>query len=252
MKKLLLLSMLSCAIFSSCEDDATDEFENGNGNVAVKLIETISVNSQQDSSDNAMLTINYNADNVVTSATDGEDSIAMVYGANGDLTNITGSGSDPLNIEEAYESPYDAFETGEVLSYDSNGNPEEIMFLEERYDWDTDSYIVSEYTAEVSYDNAPNPYFYTLDAAGLIDVLDNIQLNFSADIAAPELVQARLLLPVNNVSGITYKDEDGNVLFQIVANYVYDADNYPTSASVTSTDLDTNEVYTYSGTYTYK
>jgi len=61
-----------------------------------------------------------------------------------------------------------------------------------------------------------------------------------------------MLLPVNNVSGITYKDQDGSVVYQIDANYVYDEDDYPTSAVVTSTDIDSNEVFIYNGTYTYK
>jgi len=248
MKKLFLIALSVSLFFTSCSDDDSTE----NNSSTVKLIETLSVTSQQEDEEDVMVTINYDENDVVTSATNGEETIAMVYDVNGNLTNITGGGSDPLNIEEAYESPYDAFETGEVVEYDNNGNPIEILFFEEEYDWDTDSYIIYEYTAEVAYDSQPNPYFNTLDAAGIIDVLDNIQLNFSMDVTAPELVQARMLLPVNNVSGIIYKDEEGNEVFRIDANYVYDADNYPTSALVTSTDVESNEVSIYNGTYTYK
>ena len=33
-------------------------------------------------------------------------------------------------LEELYESPYDAFETGEVIQYDDNGNPKKIELNE--------------------------------------------------------------------------------------------------------------------------
>jgi len=251
MKLKLQITLLTVlAVFMSCsEDSATDEFNAANQNASVKLITNLSVVSAQDASENQSVTINYNGNNQVSNITDGVETSILVYD-NDNLTNVTGEG-ETLNVEELYESPYDAFETGEVLQYDSNMNPVSIRFLEEEFDFVANTMSVVEYFAEIEYDATPNPFFYTLEAAGIIDVLDNVDLNFSMDVQAPEIVQARLLLPTNNIKKITYKDEDLTPIYQIVANYVYDAQNYPSTGTVTSTDLEDDSVSVYTTTFTY-
>ena len=251
MKLKLQITLLTVlAVFMSCsEDSATDEFNQANQNATVKLITNLSVVSAQDASENQSVTINYNGNNQVANITDGVETSILVYD-NDNLTNVTGEG-ETLNVEELYESPYDAFETGEVLQYDSNMNPVSIRFLEEEFDFFNNTMNVVEYYAEIEYDATPNPFFYTLEAAGIIDVLDNVDLNFSMDVQAPEIVQARLLLPTNNIKKITYKDEDLTPIYQIVANYVYDAQNYPSTGTVTSTDLGDDSVSVYTTTFTY-
>lgn len=251
MKLKLQITLLTVlAAFMSCsEDSATDEFNQANQNATVKLITNLSVVSAQDASENQSVTINYNGNNQVANITDGVETSILVYD-NDNLTNVTGEG-ETLNVEELYESPYDAFETGEVLQYDSNMNPVSIRFLEEEFDFVANTMSVVEYFAEIEYDATPNPFFYTLEAAGIIDVLDNVDLNFSMDVQAPEIVQARLLLPTNNIKKITYKDEDLTPIYQIVANYVYDAQNYPSTGTVTSTDLEDDSVSVYTTTFTY-
>jgi len=251
MKLKLQITLLTVlAVFMSCsEDSATDEFNAANQNASVKLITNLSVVSAQDASENQSVTINYNGNNQVANITDGVETSFLVYD-NDNLTNVTGEG-ETLNVEELYQSPYDAFETGEVLQYDSNMNPVSIRFLEEEFDFFNNTMSVVEYYAEIEYDATPNPFFYTLEAAGIIDVLDNVDLNFSMDVQAPEIVQARLLLPTNNIKKITYKDEDLTPIYQIVANYVYDAQNYPSTGTVTSTDLGDDSVSVYTTTFTY-
>ena len=251
MKLKLQVTLLTVlAVFMSCsEDSATDEFNAANQNASVKLITNLSVVSAQDASENQSVTINYNGNNQVANITDGVETSFLVYD-NDNLTNVTGEG-ETLNVEELYQSPYDAFETGEVLQYDSNMNPVSIRFLEEEFDFFNNTMNVVEYYAEIEYDATPNPFFYTLEAAGIIDVLDNVDLNFSMDVQAPEIVQARLLLPTNNIKKITYKDEDLTPIYQIVANYVYDAQNYPSTGTVTSTDLGDDSVSVYTTTFTY-
>jgi hypothetical protein len=251
MKLKLQITLLTVlAVFMSCsEDSATDEFNAANQNASVKLITNLSVVSAQDASENQSVTINYNGNNQVANITDGVETSILVYD-NNNLTNVTGEG-ETLNVEELYQSPYDAFETGEVLQYDSNMNPVSIRFLEEEFDFFNNTMNVVEYYAEIEYDATPNPFFYTLEAAGIIDVLDNVDLNFSMDVQAPEIVQARLLLPTNNIKKITYKDEDLTPIYQIVANYVYDAQNYPSTGTVTSTDLEDDSVSVYTTTFTY-
>lgn len=252
-KRTYLASVLAMSImaFSCSSDDnsVTDEFIEVNGNVQEKKMSAISVTSAQDPSENQNISISYNADGILTTISDGFDTTIFVYD-NNQLTDITGPG-DNLDIEELYESPYDAFETGDVLEYDGNGNPKIIEFYEEEYNFSTGMFEDKTYTAEVSYDTSHNPYFYTLQAGGIIEVLDEVQLNFGAMPTAPEIVQARLLFPANNPSQLIYKNENGETVHTINANYVYDSENYPTSATVSSIDVLNGAQSTYAATFSY-
>jgi hypothetical protein len=249
-KSLIALLCISLFTLSCSEDSVSDEFNDANGNVQVKLIESISIVSAQDSQENKNILLSYTSNGLLNTITDGIETSIFVYDNNNDLSNITGEG-DNLSIEELYESPYDAFETGEVIEYDDNGNPRKIEFYEEEYDFNTDSYITKIYTAEISYDDTHNPYFYTLEAGGIIEVLDGVELNFSMNPQVPEIVQARLLFPVNNPSQIIYKNEEGEIIYTINVNYVYDNENYPTSATVTAVSIEDSEQSTYSAIFEY-
>ena len=250
-KSLIILLSLSLFTLSCSEDSVADEFDNANGNVQEKLIESISIISAQDSQENKNISLSYTSDGLLNTISDGIETSIFVYDDNDNLSNITGGGNDNLNIEELYESPYDAFETGEVIQYDDNGNPKKIEFYEEEYNYNTDSYYTKIYTAEISYDNTHNPYFYTLEAGGIIEVLDDVQLNFSMNPQIPEIVQARLLFPVNNPSQLIYKNEEGEIIYTINVNYSYDNENYPTSATVTAVSVQDSEQSTYSAIYQY-
>ena len=67
----------------------------------------------------------------------------------------------------------------------------------------------------------------------------------------PEIVQARLLFPVNNLSQIIYKNEEGEIIYTTNANYVYDNENYPTSATITSMSVENSEQRTFSLIFEY-
>lgn len=249
-KSLVALLCISLFTLSCSKDSVTDEFNDANGNVQVKLIESISFVSTQYSQENKNISLSYTSNGLLNTITNGVESSVFVYDDNNDLSNIIGE-RDNLNIEELYESPYDAFETGEVIEYDDNENPRKIEFYEEEYDFNSDSYFTKIYTAEVSYDNTHNPYFYTLEAGGIIEVLEGIQLNFSMNPQIPEIVQARLLFPVNNLSQIIYKNEEGEIIYTTNANYVYDNENYPTSATITSMSVENSEQRTFSLIFEY-
>ncbi|WP_299223758.1 hypothetical protein [uncultured Psychroserpens sp.] len=251
--KFLSIFSLAIILFTACDSDSTsDEFMDNNPDAIARLITSISVVSAQDPTDNATITINYDSNNRVTSVSDGEDTGILAY-ENGELASLT-SNMETFNVEDLYESPYDAFETGEVINYDSNNNPQNIRFFETEYDWQTNSDVTVEYRAEVMYDDKPNPYFYTIQAAGGIAIMDEVELNFSADVNAPEIVQARMLFPSRNIKKVTYSDMDGEVLGDVVADFAYNSDNYPTSGTVTETKYDDGvafEINVFTLTYTY-
>ncbi|WP_296383609.1 hypothetical protein [Winogradskyella sp.] len=249
---------LLLVILIGCNDSTSDEFDDANPDAVARYIETIDVISAQDSDENTTITVNYDANNRVSSITDGIESSIFVYNNNA-LTNISGQG-DNLDIEELYESPYNAFETGEVTEYDSNGNPKKITFIEYEYDYMNDVEVELEYTAEITYDANPNPYFYTLDAAGVISVLDDVDLYLTmSNASSNQAVQARLLFPLNNITGIVYKDEDGETVYNVSADYVYNSVSYPVSGTVTGIEYYENfqgqeetETSIFSVAYTYR
>lgn len=238
----LCLTILSLALAFNCEDSTTEEFNEINGDVSEKLVKSISVISLDDSADNTTITMSYENEKL-SSVSDGTDISYFIYNGS-QLENITGDSED-FGMEELYESPYNALETGEVMEYDANGNPSKLLFFGEHYDYNTGTTEIREYTAEISYDNAHNPYFYTFSAAGLIDAMDRVQLNLSINAQPSQIVKAKTLFPLNNPSKVVYKDENGIITYVMDADYVYDNENYPTSATVTATSIEDNEVSFY-------
>ncbi|WP_111709748.1 hypothetical protein [Lutibacter citreus] len=253
MKKFIYsISLLSALILTfSCSDDSVSEdFDKANGNVQKKLISSVAIISAQDPQENRVISMLYSSDGSLNTINNGVETRIFIYGNNDELTNITGGG-DNLNILDLYESPYDAFETGDVIVYDDNGNPKKINFFEEEYNITSGTYTTKIYTADISYDDTHNPFFYTLEAAGIIDVLDGVRLNFGINPQVPEIAQARMLFPVNNPSQIIYKNEEGEIVFTINSNYVYDNENYPTSATVTKVSIEHSQQHTYSAIFEY-
>ncbi len=212
------------------------------------MITRISIISAADSQENKTIIISYDSNNRVSSISDGVEAGVLVYN-NGSLTNISGS-DDTFNIEQLYNSPYDAFET--VEEYDNNGNPINITFYEQEYNNVTGLYENVNYKAEVLYDTNPNLYFYTLQAAGIIDIMDKVDLNFSLNPQIPQIVKARMLFPLNNIKRIVYKDNNSVVVYELLIDIVYNEFNYPTSATMLGTSFldNSNSVYTVS--YSYK
>ncbi|MEP3382682.1 MAG: hypothetical protein ABJO28_18995, partial [Maribacter dokdonensis] len=226
-KHFLLFSSVAILNFS-CDDSTSDEFEEVNGKVETKLISSIDVASAENSDDSSSIIFSYNSELQLNSIFDGTETTNFIY-EDGNLANVSGN-VDNGNVEELYESPYDAFETGQVEEYDENGNPSVIKFIEYDYDYMTGEEEVVYYTAEISYDDKPNPFYKTAEAAGLIDVMDQIRLNFAAAPHSEEIVRAKALFPNNNPSQVLYKNEEGEIEYTINMSYTYDGD-YPTTAT---------------------
>ncbi|MFK7783173.1 hypothetical protein [Psychroserpens sp.] len=255
--KIKFLSILSLAVilFTACTSDSTsEEFDDNNPDAVARLITEIAIVSAQNPIDNTTISVSYDANNRVTSITDGVETNTLVYNNDDSLTNVAGPG-ETLNVQDLYDdSPFEAFEYGEVIDYDSNNNPLNIRIYDYEYNFNTGMEETIEYRALITYDDKPNPYFYTLQAAGAIEIMDNVELNFSSEMNAPELIQARLLFPSRNVSGVTITNLAGQVLTEVVANYVYNSDNYPTSGTITETSYENgmvDETNVVSMTYAY-
>ncbi|WP_340157369.1 hypothetical protein [uncultured Maribacter sp.] len=246
-KHLLLFSSVAILNFS-CDDSTSDEFEEVNGKVETKLISSIDVASAENSDDSSSIIFSYNSELQLNSIFDGTETTNFIY-EDGNLANVSGN-VDNGNVEELYESPYDAFETGQVEEYDDNGNPSVIKFIEYDYDYMTGEEEVVYYTAEISYDDKPNPFYKTAEAAGLIDVMDQIRLNFAAAPQAEEIVRAKALFPNNNPSQVLYKNEEGEIEYTINMSYTYDGD-YPTTATVSTVSEYSDENETYVTTFSY-
>lgn len=241
MKKLKYLAAigLGLSMATSCSNSATEDFNDQHQDAAKKRLKNVSAYYSNDTSKKASTDFIYDSELKLEKviAADGSRTSSLDYDNNGSLVNVTGNDvHENLNLEELYQSPYKAFKEGTVLEYDTNKNPSKIIFHQKEYEYQNGTYtqVIKDYTAEVSYDNAPNLFFYTLEAAGIIDVLDLVDLNIGVNMQATEIIKARALLPMNNPSKIIYKDDLGEILETINIAYTYDASNYPTKAIITS------------------
>lgn len=219
-------------ILSGCQKSTEEGFNSANGDVAEKYLKRLEISSSV-SSENVTIYVNYDNQNRVSSVTDGTVSHFFTYNSNNSLVSVTDEG-ETLNVSDLYQSPYDAFETGNVLDYDNKGNPVRI-------EWFEDGYYADPLVGEITYDPNPNPFFYTLKAAKIIDVMDRVSLNFGGQ--GQSIIKARQLLPYNNINGIIFKDLSGNTKYEVHISYTYDADKYPVSAVANAQSTDDSRVY---------
>ena len=223
-----------------CKKDSEDEFNDANGTVPEKLIKKVNIINKDDPTHNYTYTVNYDGENRVSSYTDGESSSFLNFDQNGNLNSITDE-YETINMSELYQAPYDAFESGDVIEYDNNGNPALIEVWK-------DGFGSELLNGEIIYDPNPNPYFYTLKAAGIIEVLDRVDLNFGYNV--PSIVKARKLLFFNNPRAMIFKNTEGMTEYESQVTYEYDNDGYPIKAGIIAISLEGTsnyEVY-----YTYK
>ncbi len=232
MKKINFLAVtLSISIgLMSCSSSATDEFEDVNGEVSKKKLKKITTNENGKELSSTFF-YDANAKLEKIEGGNGIETSSFQYTNTGRLVNVSGNNAnETLNVETLYQSPYKAFEAGEVIDYDSRKNPSKILFRTEKYNYTTGESETITMTAELEYDEAPNLYFSTLESAGIIDILDGVQLDFSSAGQSSEIIKARRLLPLNNVKSIVYKNENNEVTATVDVSYTYDSDNYPTKA----------------------
>ncbi len=259
MKKNIVLSVIAAAFLMSCDSDdsVSNEFTNANGNVAKKLIERVDYAGTTAKSDalSESITFNYNANNKLVSASNGVETTNLAYNDANELQSVSGGG-EVLSVSGLYKEPIEIFEAGgSAIEYDEKGNPVKILTEIEtgEYNQETGEYVSAEFIAKITYDDAPNPYFYTLEAAGVIEAMDNVDLHFSLKPESTEVLQAKALLPMNNITSIVYEKEDGTEIAKVNVAYEYDEDTYPTSATYTGeTIVDEEDSFVYTVSYTYK
>ncbi|WGH74995.1 hypothetical protein P8625_13070 [Tenacibaculum tangerinum] len=242
---------LGITMLTACNNSASEDFEEINEGATKKRLKTIVVSNQQNQTATSQFTYDSEKKLVGISGTDGTDATLINYNNDGSTIKVaqTSNPSQSLSIEELYKAPYNVYETGEVVEYDSNKNPSKVSFEEVVYDWDTDSYITEVYTAEMFYDNKPNLYFSTLEAAGIIDVLDGVDISFGVNPQASEIIKARKLLPLNNLIKVIYKNTDNAIIGTLTIDYTYDEDGYPIKGSGLAIggeeSISINVAYTY-------
>lgn len=238
MKKIFLF-VLASVLFSCSSDDG---FVDANGNVAKKYI-TKTITTGNGNSN--ISTVTYDENKRVLTASNADEVKYFTYNGDGSLNKISGGGQN-LFSSEIMGTIHEAYEIGDILQYDSNGNPTILELYEDDY-WTGERYT---YTATITYDNKPFAFYYTLDAAGIISVLNNTQLSFSSVPSSPAIIMAKLLLPVNNPIRAVIKDESNIEVSRINVSYTYTADNYPTSSTVVVIGED-GDVEQYNVTYEY-
>jgi hypothetical protein len=236
MKKLLFFAAFAAL---SCNSD--DGFDEANGNVAKKYVTKIITTGDGNSN---VSTVTYDNNKAVITTSDGQKINYFSYNNDGTLNKISGNGSNLLS-SEVINTIHKAYEIGDVLQYDAKGNPSVLELFED--DYETGNKLI--YTATLSYDDKPFTFYYTLDAAGIISVLNKTQLNFNFLTASPEIILAKKLLPVNNPYKAIIKDENNVEMARIDVSYNYGADKYPISSTIITKEdgiiEQSNVVYEY-------
>lgn len=236
-KNLTLLLALCCFTVSCSSDD--DGFDEANGNAAKKYVTKIITEGEGQTT---ISEVSYDSQGKVTSASSGEESKYFSYGDDGGLKKVSGGGDNVMTSEVIGEIQ-DAYEIGDVLQYDEKGNPTVLELYDEDY---YGNQITN--TATITYDDKPFTFYYTLDAAGIIDVLYDVRLQFYAP---EEIIMAKKLLPVNNPIKAIIKDDSNQEICTISVDYDYDEDNYPKTATVVSID-DEGYAESYNVNYEYR
>ncbi|WP_417799440.1 hypothetical protein [Tenacibaculum sp.] len=243
---------LGVALLTSCNSSASDDFDEVNGEAKKKRLKTVAATNQENETITTQFMYNAEKELVSISGTNGTDATLINYNNDGSTIKVTAD-SDPsesLSIEELYQSPYNIYETGITLEYDSNKNPSKVLFQVEVYDWETEMNVIESYTAEMFYDNKPNMYFSTLEAAGVIEILDGVDVSFGVNPQASEIIKARKLLALNNVTKVIYKDADDNVVGTLTVEYTYDSDGYPLTGKGLA--VGSKESIAINATYSYE
>ena len=241
MKKQITLFILAiCCLTISCSKDE-DGFEDANEGAAKKYVKRIITHGEGETN---MSEISYDSKGRVTSATSDNQTKYFSYNddSDGGLNKVSGEG-DNLMTSEIINEIHDAYEIGDVLEYDQKGNPIVLELYDEDYDGNQTTHI-----ATITYDDKPFTFYYTLDAAGIIDILYDVRLQFYAP---EEIIMAKKLLPVNNPVKAIIKDDMNQEISSISVDYNYDEDNYPVNTSVVSID-DEGYAESYNVTYEYR
>ncbi|MEJ4089886.1 hypothetical protein [Galbibacter orientalis] len=243
-----LLFLVCITLATSCSKDSEDEFKETNGNdVKKKYLTSIKVIDDSNLDEGINTTFSYDADGKLNTVSDEDGSVVFKYSTSGKLETITGNNTDDnISISEFYQAPYNAFEIGQVTEYDKNGNPTKIRV----YDGEDNGESIF-YDGEITYDSNPNFFFYTLEAGGILEVLDRVDLNFSLVPTNQALTKAKALIPYNNPTSMIFKDAStGTVSFTSQVKYTYDEDKYPILAKTVIVNSD--EISNATVNYSYK
>jgi hypothetical protein len=251
--QLFKLSVIITAIvlLQGCKKTTEDEFKEANGDIKEKYLSSIEVISDE-FEHTELIHIGYDNANRVIAIQYGNEVHDLIYDDN-NLSYLTIE-NELQDLENLYLAPHDiiistswsrSIRTGNVLEYDSKLNPSKVeIFSDKRgYLYGTGYYTISTDTlmCDILYDPNPNPIFYTLKAAGFINVLDRVDLVFG--VQSPKIIQARQLLPYNNIKSLTFRDKKGLPVTTIKINSTYDTDSYPDFSTILVLDQGFSQVH---------
>lgn len=242
MKRIILgVLTLSVLSFVGCSSDDNNS-SIPKPNEHVKYLATITGYNVNDPSDKTITAFNYSDKNKLVSLNMYEvgyeneaDTFDFIYGKDGRLEQAT-DGYKPLLVSTGLGFKDEAYKIGKVVAYDSNANPAKLQVYYDEYNEKTHKNETKQGTVTIKYDNKPFFAFHTLRAAGVIQALDGVKLNFNAPTEAPQLKLAKELLPNTNPINVVFYLEDGTELTNSTITYTYDNEGYPTEFTVVHID----------------
>ncbi len=240
MKKILLSLALVGGLLASCSSDDNSSTENGTteGGITapqkvIKVLDKIEVNAtttwhdEEVETSNSTITFKYDNNKLVQIVTDKNEVVGEVkYNKDGieSISNI----EDTFFLSAIVGKKLDGAKYGKV-DLINKGNPVELTF----YSYDDDEEVIDgEIKAKISYDDKPFFAFHTLNTTGAIDLSKKTQIDFGTPVnaALSGVNEANKLLPVNNITKLSYDDGE-NDSFNATVAYEYDKEGYPVAAT---------------------
>lgn len=242
MKKSVLTVGVSLLViaFAGCSKDSSSK--KADPNEYIKYITKISGHELSDTNYQSIVHFTYDERNrmvnmISSQLKDGvEDDFetnSFSYEQSGKLDKVSSGNTETL-VSTILPNKDEAYKIGKVLAYDSYLNPSKLMFFYDEF-LGKGNTVVKQGTVDIKYDDKPFFAFHTFRAAGIIQALDGIKLNFASPTQAPQLKLAKEIMPNTNPIEITYKNEEGVVLSHINITINYDTENYPVSSEVRNT-----------------
>ena len=114
------------------------------------------------------------------------------------------------------------FEIREIITSDLHGNPTLLSLQDENRPSD-------HFKALITYDQNPNTFYSTLEAAGFIPLLEEARVQFTPSEA---MQKDQNWLTVHNPISVLITDDQNDTIASLNISYTYNDRKYPTAATV--------------------
>lgn len=247
----VLMYLLVGLLLLSCSKSSDDESSSVGDRESTELIKSVDLELIEyydggSYSENISALFNYDTEGKLldVSSKVSEDSykkmMSFNYSDNGKLSSVDGVFG-PQLVEDIYGLKLNLYEDdATVLEYDENHNPSKVQMFNVRTvlkdvdGVDVEVEVTENLIAEITYDSHPFFLYNTLKSAGILEIMDNLDVFMSA--VPDDVKKLKEFLPYNNIQNIRYEREnygEESDIIEISFKYEYNTNGNPMSAVIT-------------------